>query len=151
MILDTRFNVRGNLHEDLSDFLDGKPYATFRPYGFVTRGNQPWNKWSKPSVVLMSEGNYSDAHGFPYAYRAKGIGKLIGMPVPGTMTSVWWETQIDPTLVFGIPMIAYYGVKENRPLENLQLEPDIKVANPFEEVLYGVDSQLKAAVKELMK
>jgi len=151
LIVDTRFNGGGNLHEDLSDFLDGKPYATFRPYGFVTRGSQPRNKWSKPSAVLMSEGNYSDAHGFPYAYRAKGIGKLIGMPVPGTMTSVWWETQIDPTLVFGIPMIAYYGVKENRPLENLQLEPDIKVNNTYEEVLFGVDSQLKAAVKELMK
>ena len=151
LIVDTRFNGGGNLHEELSEFLDGKPYTTFRPYGFTTKGSQPRNKWSKPSVVLMSEGNYSNAHGFPYAYRAKGIGKLIGMPVPGTMTSVWWETQIDPTLVFGIPMIAHFGIKENRPLENLQIEPDIKVNNPFEEVLYGIDSQLKAGVKELMK
>lgn len=34
-------------------------------------------------------------------------------------------------------MIAFYGVEEDRPLENLQLEPDIKVATPFEEILYG--------------
>lgn len=99
----------------------------------------------------MSEGNYFNAHGFPYAYRTKEIGKLIGMPVPGTMTSVWQETQIDPTLVFGIPMVAHFGIKENRPLENLQIEPDIKVNNLYEEILYGNDSQLKAAVKELMK
>jgi tricorn protease len=151
LIVDTRFNGGGWLHEDLSNFLDGKPYATFRPYGFVTRGGEPRDKWSKPSVVLMSEANYSDAHAFPYAYRAKGIGKLIGRPVPGTSTAVWWETQIDPTLVFGIPMIAFYGVKENRPLENLQLEPDINVATPYEEILKGKDAQLKAAVDELMK
>lgn len=151
LIVDTRFNGGGWLHEDLSNFLDGKPYATFRPYGFIARGGEPRDKWSRPSVVLMSESNYSDAHAFPYAYRAKGIGKLIGMPVPGTSTAVWWETQIDPTIVFGIPMIAFYGVAEDRPLENLQLEPDIKVTNPFEQVLFGRDQQLEAAVNELLR
>ncbi|MDD2197981.1 MAG: S41 family peptidase, partial [Bacteroidales bacterium] len=151
LIVDTRFNGGGWLHEDLSNFLDGKPYATFRPYGFETRGGEPRDKWSKPSAVLMSEGNYSDAHLFPYAYRAKGIGKLIGMPVPGTGTAVWWETQIDPTIIFGIPMIAVWGIEENRALENLQLEPDVKVENPFEAVLYGKDLQLKKAVEELLK
>ncbi|EIM78656.1 peptidase S41 [Nitritalea halalkaliphila LW7] len=151
LIVDTRFNGGGWLHEDLSNFLDGKPYATFRPYGFVAKGGEPRDKWSKPSVVLMSESNYSDAHAFPYAYRAKGIGKLIGMPVPGTSTAVWWETQIDPTLVFGIPMIAFYGVAEDRPLENLQLEPDIKVATPFEEILKGEDAQLRTAVQTLLE
>jgi tricorn protease len=151
LIVDTRFNGGGWLHEDLSTFLDGKPYATFRPYGFIARGGEPRDKWAKPSVVLMSESNYSDAHAFPYAYRAKGIGKLIGMPVPGTSTAVWWETQIDPTMVFGIPMIAFYGVVEDRPLENLQLEPDVLVENPFEAILYGKDPQLEAAVNELLK
>ena len=151
LIVDTRFNGGGWLHEDLSTFLDGKPYATFRPYGFIARGGEPRDKWSRPSVVLMSESNYSDAHAFPYAYRAKGIGKLIGMPVPGTSTAVWWETQIDPTIVFGIPMIAFYGIEEDRPLENLQLDPDIQVATPFEEILYGKDAQIEAAVKELLE
>lgn len=151
LIVDTRFNGGRWLHEDLSNFLNGKLFVTFRPYGFTSRGGEPLDKWSKPSVVLMSEGNYSDAHAFPYAYRAKGIGKLIGKPVPGTSTAVWWETQIDPTLVFGIPMIAFYRVKENRPLENLQLEPDINVATPYEEILKGIDAQLKAGVVELLK
>jgi tricorn protease len=151
LIVDTRFNGGGWLHEDLSTFLDGKPYATFRPYGYVTKGGEPRDKWSRPSAVLISESNYSDAHAFPYAYRAKKIGKLIGMPVPGTSTAVWWETQIDPTIVFGIPMIAFYGVVENRPLENLQLEPDVKVENPFEAILNGKDPQLEKAVAELLK
>ncbi|HMQ00184.1 MAG TPA: S41 family peptidase, partial [Cyclobacteriaceae bacterium] len=151
LIVDTRFNGGGWLHEDLSTFLDGKPYATFRPYGYVARGGEPRDKWSRPSAVLMSESNYSDAHAFPYAYRAKGIGKLIGMPVPGTSTAVWGETQIDPTIVFGIPMIAFYGVAEDRPLENLQLDPDVKVENPFEAVLFGKDPQLEKAVEELLK
>ncbi|MDD2279664.1 MAG: hypothetical protein PHS05_11450 [Bacteroidales bacterium] len=44
-----------------------------------------------------------------------------------------------------------WGIKENRALENLQLEPDVKVENPFEYVLYGKDLQLKTAVNELLK
>jgi C-terminal processing protease CtpA/Prc len=98
----------------------------------------------------MSEGNYSDAFIFPYVYKDNGIGKLIGMPVPGTGTAVWWETQIDPTIVFGIPMVATIG-KEKRPTENLQLEPDMKVLLPYEDFLNGKDPQIEAAVKEMLR
>jgi len=98
----------------------------------------------------MSESNYSDAYLFPYAYKSLGVGKLIGMPVAGTGTAVWWETQIDPTLVFGIPMVAFIG-KEDRPVENLQLEPDIKVVNDFKSILKGKDPQLERAVKEMLE
>ena len=96
----------------------------------------------------MGESNYSDAFIFPYAYHSLGIGKLIGMPAPGTGTAVWWETQIDPTLIFGIPMVATIG-KEASPTENMQLEPDIKVPNDFKSVLSGKDPQLERAVKEM--
>ena len=150
LIVDTRFNGGGWLHEDLSNFLAGKKYIRYAPYGFNPEGGEPQGKWWKPSCVLMSESNYSDAHMFPFAYRAKGIGKLIGMPVPGTGTAVWWETQIDPTMVFGIPMIGSISIKDKRPLENMQLEPDIKVANDYNKVLNGEDQQLEAAVKEML-
>jgi tricorn protease len=150
LIVDTRFNGGGWLHEDLSNFLSGKQYIRFEPYGFAPEGGEPQGKWYKPSCVLICEANYSDAHTFPYAYRAKQIGKLIGMPVPGTSTSVWWETQIDPTLIFGIPMVGNIGVKENRPLENFQIEPDIKIANEYKYILTGKDQQIEAAVKEML-
>jgi C-terminal processing protease CtpA/Prc len=151
LIVDTRFNGGGNLHDDLATFLGGKQYYHMAPQGSLDNGGfVPRARWTKPSTVLMSESNYSDAHLFPYAYKALEVGKLIGMPVPGTGTSVWWETQIDPTLVFGIPMVAYIG-KENRPLEGLQLEPDIKVANEYKAVLKGEDQQLQAAVKEMLQ
>jgi tricorn protease len=149
IIVDTRFNGGGWLHDDLVTFFGGDEYLKFAPYGFKASGGEPLNKWTKPSCVLMSESNYSDAFIFPYAYKAKNIGKLIGMPVPGTGTAVWWETQIDPTIVFGIPMIATIG-KENRPTENLQLEPDIKVPNEYKYVLNGKDQQLETAVKEML-
>jgi len=150
LIVDTRFNGGGWLHDDLVTFLSGKKYLKFSPQGVTPTSSEPFNKWTNPSTVLISESNYSDAFIFPYAYHELGIGKLIGMPVAGTGTAVWWEQQIDPTLVFGIPMVATIG-KEGRPTENLQLEPDIKVPNDYKSILSGKDPQLERAVKEMLE
>jgi tricorn protease len=150
IIIDTRFNGGGWLHNDLLTLFSGKTYLEFAPQGNKVPPTEPMDRWQKPSCVLMGEGNYSDAFIFPYIYKAAGVGPLIGMPVPGTGTAVWWETQIDPTLVFGIPMVATIG-KEKRPTENLQLEPDIRVPLPYEDLLNGRDTQLEAAIRAMMK
>lgn len=149
VIVDTRFNGGGWLHDDLATLLNGKRYVDFVPRGQHI-GSEPIAKWYKPSIVLVGEGNYSDAHGFPYVYKTLGVGKLLGMPIPGTMTAVWWETQIDPTLVFGIPQM---GVKDlnGKYLENQQLVPDIQVPIKPEEAANGIDNQIKTAVEELLK
>ena len=148
LVVDTRFNGGGWLHDDLATFLDGKKYMSFMPRG-QDLGTEPQFKWTKPSVVVMSESNYSDAHMFPYTYRALGIGKLIGMPVPGTGTAVWWET-LQNGMVFGIPQVGMVG-NDGKYLENQQLEPDIKVPNDPEAVSKGRDQQLEEAVKELQR
>lgn len=149
LVVDTRFNGGGWLHEMLATFLSGKPYVQFAPRE-KRLGTEPQYKWTKPSAVLVSEGNYSDAHMFPYAYRAKDLGKIIGMPVPGTGTAVWWEQQIDPTLVFGIPQVGM-RTPDGEYLENNQLNPDIRVDNRPAQLLKGVDQQLRKAVDELLK
>jgi len=151
LIVDTRFNGGGWLHDDLATFLNGKEYLTLRPQSNKTLGGESLNKWTRPSCVLMSECNYSDAFIFPYIYQELKIGKLIGMPVAGTGTAVWWETQIDNTIYFGIPMVATYGMNETHATENHQLEPDIKVNNDYDKELAGEDQQLEAAVKEMLK
>jgi Tol biopolymer transport system component/C-terminal processing protease CtpA/Prc len=149
LIVDTRFNGGGNLHDELATLLSGKRYLEFVPRG-QSLGWEPVGRWTKPSVVLMSESNYSDAHLFPWTYRKLGIGKLIGMPVAGTGTAVWWETLQDPTLYFGIPQVGFRdqtGVWMERAL----IEPDIRVANDPALLAGGRDEQLEAAVKELLK
>ncbi len=148
IIVDTRFNGGGNIHEQLSDFLSGKKYFDVVPHGKYV-GYQPGDKWIKPSIVLISESNYSDAHLFPLAYKAKGLGKLVGMPVPGTGTFVWWENQIDPSIRFGIPM-GCWRTMDGKCAENVQTEPDLKVALEPSVMSGGRDQQIEAAVRELL-
>ena len=149
IVIDIRFNGGGRLHEDIEVLFSGKKYFTQ-----VVRGREacdmPSRRWNKPSIMLQCEANYSNAHGTPWVYSHQKLGKLVGMPVPGTMTSVSWENLQDPTLIFGIPIIGY-RLPDGSYLENSQLEPDIKVANSPETVVKGEDTQLKAAVDELLK
>lgn len=149
IIIDTRFNGGGRLHEDIEILFSGKKYFTQ-----VIRGREacdmPSRRWNKPSIMLTCEANYSNAHGTPWVYRHRNIGKLVGMPVPGTMTSVSWERLQDPSLIFGIPVVGY-RLPDGSYLENSQLEPDIKVANSPEAIVKGEDTQLKVAVQELLK
>lgn len=149
IVIDTRFNGGGRLHEDIEVLFSGKKYLTQ-----VIRGQEacdmPSRRWNKPSIMLMGEANYSNAHGTPWVYSHNKLGKLVGMPVPGTMTSVNWETLQDPTLYFGIPMVGY-RLADGSYLENQQLEPDIKVANSPETIVKGEDTQLRTAVEALLK
>ena len=148
VVIDTRHNGGGWLHDDLVTLLSGKEYQRFEPRGQYI-GSDPYNKWLKPSVVLMCEDNYSNAHGFPWLYKELKVGKLIGAPVPGTMTAVWWERQIDPSLVFGVPQVAVKDMRGNY-LENQELQPDIEVYNDPASSLKGRDLQLEKAVNVLL-
>ena len=149
VIVDERHNGGGWLHDDLCTLLSGKQYQSFVPHGKVV-GADPFNKWTKPSCVLMCEDDYSNGHGFPFVYRELGIGKLIGTPVAGTMTAVWWETLIDSSMIFGIPQVGCRDMRGNY-CENTPLLPDIEVYNTPEDYITGHDRQLERAIQEMLK
>ena len=149
VVVDTRFNGGGWLHNDVALLLNGKEYVRYSPRGRYI-GSDPFSQWTKPSVMLVNEANYSDAHGTPYTYQTLGIGKVVGAPIPGTMTAVWWENQIDPTLVFGIPQVTSLD-RNGQPLENKQLNPDVVIYNNPADELRGIDTQLIESVKTLLR
>lgn len=149
VIVDERHNGGGWLHDDLCTLLSGVQYQSFVPRDqFI--GRDPWNKWTKPSCVLICEDDYSNGHGFPFVYKTLGIGKLIGAPVAGTMTAVWWETLMDNQMIFGIPQVGCLDM-HGKYGENNTLQPDITVYNTPEDYLTGNDRQLQRAVEEMLK
>ena len=149
IVIDTRFNGGGRLHEDIEVLFSGKKYLTQEIRG-KDACDMPSRRYNKASIMVIGEANYSNAHGTPWVYKHKGMGKLVGKPVPGTMTSVNWETLQDRTLYFGIPVVGY-RTAEGTYLENSQLDPDIDVENTKELVVKGRDEQLEVAVKALLE
>jgi Tol biopolymer transport system component/C-terminal processing protease CtpA/Prc len=149
LVVDTRNNGGGDLVADLEMFLSGKYFFDYTTDGRST-GFEPNFRWTKPSIALANEANYSDGHCFAWTYQTMKVGQLVGMPVPGTCTFAGWATLPDTGIRWGVPPL---GVKDSQKkfLENWQTEPDIKVANSAEQVVKGRDEQLEAAVAALMK
>ncbi|HTE47390.1 MAG TPA: S41 family peptidase, partial [Gemmatimonadaceae bacterium] len=149
VVVDTRFNGGGDLVADLAMFLSGKKFFDYTTDTRST-GYEPNFRWTKPSVAMANEANYSDGHCFAYAYKDQKIGPLVGMPTPGTCTFAGWETLQDG-LRWGVPGVGVKDATTGKYLENSQTEPDIKVMNEYHLVNKGRDQQLEAAIAALLK
>ena len=130
VIVDERHNGGGYLHDDLCHLLSGRQHSHFLAHG-------------------KYEDDYSNACGFPREYQDLQIGKLIGTPVAGTASSVWWETLVNG-ITFGIPQVGRIDMRGDYG-ENTLLKPEIIVYNTPEDYLSGRDRQLERAVEEMLK
>lgn len=148
LVVDTRFNRGGDLAPELVSFLSGRPIRVNTNDEFV-RNSEPSSRSKMITAVLANEANYSDGQCFAYDYQILHMGKLIGMPIPGSCTWMTGQTLQDPTLHFSVPT---FGVKtmQGRYMENYQTEPDIQVVNDYQSVSMGKDLQLERAISELM-
>ncbi|MEP1150104.1 MAG: S41 family peptidase [Balneola sp.] len=148
IIVDTRFNGGGDLVADLAMFFTGKGFITYATEAKVV-GGEPTSRWTKPTLTMFNESNYSDGHCYAEGYSNLEIGTTLGMPVPGTCSFAGWE---------GLPNGGYWGVVpvsakniDGKWMENLQTEPDIKVKNMPGVINTGRDQQLERAIEELLK
>ena len=149
IVVDTRFNRGGDLASDLVMFLTGRKTRNNTSDHFLV-STEPLFRWTKPSVLLACEANYSDGACFAFDYRMLNMGKLVGMPVPGSCTWMTGQSLQDESMHFSVPAL---GVKtiDGRYMENVQLLPDIQVMNSYKTVSEGRDIQLEKAIEELMK
>jgi C-terminal processing protease CtpA/Prc len=148
LIVDTRFNGGGDLVSDLAVFLTGEKYIE---YAIETRpvGYEPTFRWTKPSLAMVNEANYSDGHCFACGYQDLGIGKMLGMPVPGTCSFAGWETLQNEVIRWGTVPVSAKNAK-GEWLENMETVPDIVIKNMPGKIDAGIDEQLNAAVEELL-
>ncbi len=148
VIVDTRFNGGGDLVADLAMFFTGEPFISYETEAKVV-GGEPTSRWTKPTLALINEAQYSDGHCFACGYTDLKIGKTVGMPVPGTCSFAGWEGLPDGSVWGVVPVSA--KDKQGQWMENNQTEPNIKVKNMPGKVDEGIDQQLERAIDEMMK
>ncbi|HKK77501.1 MAG TPA: S41 family peptidase [Saprospiraceae bacterium] len=148
IIVDTRFNGGGDLVADLAMFFTGEEFNTYATEDKVV-GGEPTSRWTKPTLAIYNESMYSDGHCFASAYSELGIGKTVGMPVPGTCSFAGWERMPNGGSWGVVPVSAKN--KSGEWMENNQTEPDFIVKNMPGFVDQGVDQQLEKAIMELLK
>lgn len=148
VIVDTRNNGGGDLVADLAMFFTGERFITYATAAKVV-GGEPTSRWTKPTLTMFNESNYSDGHCYAQGYTDLEIGTTLGMPVPGTCSYAGWE-RLPNGMVWGVVPVSAKD-KSGRWMENLQTEPDIEVKNMPGVVDEGRDQQLERAIEELLK
>jgi Tol biopolymer transport system component/C-terminal processing protease CtpA/Prc len=148
VIVDTRFNGGGDLVADLAMFFTGEPFLTYATADKVV-GGEPTARWTKPTLAMFNEANYSDGHCFACGYTDLKIGKTVGMPTPGTCSFAGWEGLPDGTRWGAVPISAKN--KAGEWLENNETKPQFEVKNMPGKIDQGIDQQLEKAVEELLK
>jgi tricorn protease len=156
IVLDVRYNGGGYTHDQVLNYLGAKEHTIFRHrnggQGAVLR---PYDrKWTKPLVLLINSRSYSDAEIFPNAFRALGLGKLVGEPTGGHVIGTSSVPLIDGSRL-RLPQIGVYTyrkVKDRVQQVNMEKEgvtPDIVVEQLPDQLARGEDPQLAKAVEVL--
>jgi tricorn protease len=165
IVIDVRYNGGGWTTDYLMAVLNVKQHSYTIPRGATDNIEKnhkkfkdtypfserlPLSAWTKPSIAMSNENSYSNAEIFSHAYKALGIGKLVGRPTFGAVISTGGYRLVDGTFV-RMPFIGWWVKESGENMEHVPAVPDIEVFNPPAYKAKGVDPQLARAVKELLK
>ncbi len=102
-----------------------------------------------PTILVTNQHSLSDAEDFTEGYRTLKLGKVVGEPTAGWIIYTGGVTLIDGSTLRmpGVKIFAHDGT----PMEMHPRAVDVLVTRPMGESYGAKDSQLDAAVAELLK
>lgn len=151
LIVDVRNNGGGFISQTLLERLGRKPLAV--DYGRTSSEATPYPQvtFNGHMACLINEGSGSDGDIFPYFFREKGMGPLIGTRTWGGVVGISGHGPlIDGGQIF-VPEVGSVSLKGEWIIEGHGVDPDIEVPNDVPSVLAGHDPQLERGVAEVMQ
>jgi len=152
VVIDVRNNNGGFINGYVLDVFSRRNFLTMTPRGLFSvpsRQNLGQRALGLPTVLVTNESSLSDAEDFTEGYRYLGLGKVVGVPTAGWIIYTGGQGLIDGSTV-RVPFIRIQGA-DGKEMELNPRPVDIHVERPLGETLAGKDSQLDAAVAELLK
>jgi tricorn protease len=151
VVIDIRNNNGGFVNAYALDVLARRPYLTM-----TDRGGPPGpartvlgqRSLELPTVLVVNQHSLSDAEDFTEGYRTLKLGKVVGEPTAGWIIYTGSITLVDGT-VMRMPETLVMGA-DGKDMELHPRPVDVQVTRPIGESYTGRDSQLDAAVKQLL-
>ncbi|NND31649.1 MAG: peptidase S41, partial [Saprospiraceae bacterium] len=150
LIIDERFNNGGQIPDRFIELLNRKPLA----YWSVRDGkNWQWPPVANFGSMVMLANGWSGSGGdaFPDYFQKAGLGPVIGTRTWGGLIGL----SGSPSLIDGggvtVPTFRMYNPDGTWFKEGYGVEPDIEVKEDPTELAKGNDTQLKAAIKQVME
>jgi C-terminal processing protease CtpA/Prc len=151
VVIDIRNNNGGFVNAYALDVLTRRPYLTMTFRGGLAspaRTVLGQRSLERPTILVVNQHSLSDAEDFTEGYRTLNLGKVVGEPTAGWIIYTGSMTLVDGS-VMRMPSILITGA-DGKDMEGHPRPVDIAVTRPIGESYTGRDSQLDAAVKELL-
>ncbi|MGH9834508.1 MAG: S41 family peptidase [Blastocatellia bacterium] len=152
VVIDVRNNNGGFVNAYAIDVFARRGYMTMTVRGYPSapaRTVLGQRALERPTILVTNQHSLSDAEDFTEGYRALKLGKVVGEPTAGWIIYTWGTTLIDGSS-FRLPR---QKIQDSAGMV-MELNPrqvDVRVVRPIGESYTGKDSQLDAAVSELLK
>ncbi|HVF55184.1 MAG TPA: LpqB family beta-propeller domain-containing protein [Pyrinomonadaceae bacterium] len=151
VVVDIRHNDGGFVNVYAIDVLARRSYLRMTPRGFSTapaRTVLGQRALELPTALVTDQYSLSDAEDFAEGYRSLKLGKVVGEPTAGWIIYTSDVQLLDGT-VFRLPFVRI-ETAEGINMERNPRPVDVPVERPFGESYTEKDSQLDAAVRELL-
>jgi tricorn protease len=151
VVIDIRNNNGGFVNAYALDVLARRPYLTMTGRGAPpapARTQLGQRSLELPTILVVNQHSLSDAEDFTEGYRTLKLGKVVGEPTAGWIIYTGSMELIDGASM-RTPGTLVQG-SDGKNMENNPRPVDIAVTRPIGESYLGKDSQLDAAVKELL-
>lgn len=149
LIIDERWNGGGQIPTRFVELLD-RPPANW----WAARDGHDW-PWPPdahfgPKAMLINGLAGSGGDYFPYWFRARGLGPLIGTRTWGGLVGISGNPQLIDGAVMTVPTFAFYEKDGTWGIEGHGVDPDIEVVDDPSQMVGGRDVQLDAAIDYLL-
>jgi tricorn protease len=106
-----------------------------------------------PMVMLINSDAGSGGDMFPYLFRQRKLGKLIGTTTWGGLVGIGFSPDLVDGAFFGVPGGAFYSLEGEFGVEGIGVLPDegFEVYDRSEEIAKGNDPCIEKAVKYLLE
>jgi tricorn protease len=151
IVVDVRNNNGGFVNAYALDVFARRPYMTMTVRDGTSapaRLQLGQRSFDRPAVLVTNQHSLSDAEDFTEGWRALKLGPVVGEPTSGWIIYTSGAQLVDGTAL-RMPFIRIQGA-DGKDMELVPRPVDKLVVRPVGEAYSGRDSQLDAAVAELL-
>ncbi|MCZ7555082.1 MAG: S41 family peptidase [Bacteroidia bacterium] len=150
LILDDRYNGGGFIPYNMIELLDRQALNYW-----ARRNIEPMSApdvfHRGPKVCLINHYSSSGGDAFPYYFKKRGLGQLIGTRTWGGLIGLTGQPNFVDGGSVSVPTFRFYDPEGNWVIENEGVSPDIEVIDRPDLVARGIDPSLQKAVEVLLR
>ncbi len=150
LIIDERFNGGGFIPDRMIELLSRETHALWHLNGLEPM-RTPGVAHDGPKAMLINQYGASGGDAFPYFFRQRDLGTIIGTRTWGGLVGMSGNARLVDGGYIAVPRFGIYNEEGEWIIEGIGVSPDIEVVDKPHLVSQGQDPSLEKAVEVLLK